>query len=225
MLTRPFQYITLNGKLTLYATRDATDQLRKLNRVSITIANRERLEDVYIVTARAITADGRSDESTGVVSIGTLKGDVLANALMKAETKAKRRVTLSIVGLGWLDESELETTPAMPVAVADTGEIVSHGVQADTGDLQARVKALRDAERQFCTPPPPFSWKAKSGPAPLEAEITAARKRIAAHTKIELKPDFTDDDLITFARQLSEAELDELFEEQAVVATAEEQPL
>jgi hypothetical protein len=40
---------------------------------------------------------------------GNLKGDALANALMKPETKAKRRVTLSIAGLGWLDETELET--------------------------------------------------------------------------------------------------------------------
>jgi hypothetical protein len=32
---------------------------------------------------------------------------------MKAETKAKRRVTLSIVGLGMLDESELETIPQL----------------------------------------------------------------------------------------------------------------
>ncbi|MFM1889700.1 MAG: hypothetical protein RLZZ565_457, partial [Planctomycetota bacterium] len=27
-LTRPFDYITLNGKLTLYARKDCTDQLR-----------------------------------------------------------------------------------------------------------------------------------------------------------------------------------------------------
>ena len=35
-LTRPFDYITLNGKLTLYAKRDATEQLRKIYSVSIT---------------------------------------------------------------------------------------------------------------------------------------------------------------------------------------------
>ena len=35
--------------------------------------------------------------------------NALANAIMKAETKAKRRVTLSICGLGMLDETELET--------------------------------------------------------------------------------------------------------------------
>jgi hypothetical protein len=45
------------------------------------------------------------------VPIGSLKGDSLCNALMKGETKAKRRVTLSIAGLGWLDETELETIP------------------------------------------------------------------------------------------------------------------
>lgn len=115
-LTQPFQYITLNGKLTLYARKDATDQLRSLRGVSVVIASRERLDDVYLVTARATTADGRTDESIGAVSIAKLAGDALANALMKAETKAKRRVTLSICGLGMLDESELETIPgAAPV--------------------------------------------------------------------------------------------------------------
>lgn len=125
-LTRPFEYIVLQGKMTLYARKDATDQLRKLYNVSLTIASRDRLEDVYIVTARATMPDGRADESTGVVSIGNLKGDNLANALMKAETKAKRRVTLSICGLGWLDESETQTiADARPVRVdATTGEII-----------------------------------------------------------------------------------------------------
>jgi hypothetical protein len=43
------------------------------------------------------------------VSIAGLKGDALCNALMKSETKSKRRVTLSICGLGLLDESEVGT--------------------------------------------------------------------------------------------------------------------
>lgn len=110
-LTKPFEYLTLNGKLRLYALRDCTDQLRKIHGVSIYISSRERLGDVYIVTARAKDRTGREDESTGVVTVGHLKGDALANALMKCETKAKRRVTLSIAGLGWLDETELETLP------------------------------------------------------------------------------------------------------------------
>jgi hypothetical protein len=105
----------LNGKLRLYALRDCADQLRRLHGISISITSRERLGDVYIVTVRAKDRTGREDESTGAVALGTLKGDALANALMKAETKAKRRVTLSLAGLGWLDETELETIPQVRV--------------------------------------------------------------------------------------------------------------
>lgn len=117
-LTKPFEYITLNGRLTLYARKDATDQLRSLRSVSVTIASREQVGDVYVVTARATTPDGRTDESIGAVAISSLKGDALANALMKAETKAKRRVTLSICGLGMLDETEMETIPGALPATA-----------------------------------------------------------------------------------------------------------
>jgi hypothetical protein len=95
-LTKPFDYIMLNGKLTLYCRRDAADQLRRIHGINLTITGREKIDDLYIVTARATDRDGRQDESTGVVALAGLKGDVLANALMKAETKAKRRVTLSL---------------------------------------------------------------------------------------------------------------------------------
>ena len=110
-LTRPFDYLTLNGKMVLYAKRDATDQLRRIHGVSVTIKARDNMDGVYIVTANAKDKTGREDESTGAVSVQGLKGDALANALMKAETKAKRRVTLSICGLGMLDETEIEIIP------------------------------------------------------------------------------------------------------------------
>ena len=109
--TTPFEYITLKGKLKLYAKKDATEQLRKINGVSITDLIENEREGVFIVTAKAIDKDGRTDSAKGAVSIQGLKGDDLANAIMKAETKAKRRVTLSICGLGFLDETEVETIP------------------------------------------------------------------------------------------------------------------
>src|SRR6187431_1340240 len=108
-LTKPFDYISLNGKLVLYAKRDATEQLRSKRHVSVQIIARELVEDCYIVTARAVLPSGRQDESIGAVNIAGLKGENRANALMKAETKAKRRVTLSICGLGLLDETEVES--------------------------------------------------------------------------------------------------------------------
>lgn len=124
-LTKPFAYIVLNQRLVLYATRDCTDQLRKVHGINLTIVGREKIDDLYVVTARATDRGGRQDESTGVIAVGALKGDLLANAYMKCETKAKRRVTLSLVGLGWLDETEVETIPdAKVVDVTPAGEII-----------------------------------------------------------------------------------------------------
>ncbi len=34
-LTKPFDYIPLNGKLTLYARKDATEQLRKVHKLIV----------------------------------------------------------------------------------------------------------------------------------------------------------------------------------------------
>jgi hypothetical protein len=111
-LTKPFEYITLNGRLQLYALRTATDQLRKLNDVSIEILSHDIKDGILTVHARARTPDGRVDEDLGCVAFpDTLRGEIRANVEMKAVTKAKRRVTLSICGLGWLDETEVEDIP------------------------------------------------------------------------------------------------------------------
>lgn len=123
-LTKPFDYINLNGKLTLYAKKDAADQLRKTNGVSIGKPDIQFVDDLILVTIAATDKTGRTDSDVGIVKKGDMRGD-MANAVMKAVTKAKRRVTLSLCGLGWLDETEVETIPdAKPVAVAETGEII-----------------------------------------------------------------------------------------------------
>lgn len=133
-LTKPFEYITLNGKLTLYARRDATDQLRKKYNVSIKITAREQIGDVYVVTAQATMPDGRCDESTGAVTIKGLAGDALANAYLKCETKAKRRVTLSICGLGLLDETEVETIAEARPAGAIRAQALKEGLAEMSGE-------------------------------------------------------------------------------------------
>ena len=72
---------------------------------------------------RGVDKDGKKDESSGSVSIAGLRAMDLANAMMKAETKAKRRLTLSICGLGYLDETEIEdmqrAAPAAPARPQD----------------------------------------------------------------------------------------------------------
>jgi len=124
-LTKPFDYITLNGRLQLYALKACTDQLREKHSISIVITNKEMVDDIYVVTAMATMPDGRTDTDDGAVSVSGLRGEAHANALMKTVTKAKRRVTLSISGLGMLDESEAETIPGARTQAVDiaTGEI------------------------------------------------------------------------------------------------------
>jgi hypothetical protein len=138
-LTRPFQYIFLNGKLTLYAGAGCTDQLRGLKHVSIDKLEDRTEDGVYIVKAYASTPDGRQDAATGAVAIDGLRGEAKANAMMKCETKAKRRVTLSICGLGMMDESEVG--PGFRVEdesqVTGISEAVRAAVDFDTGELTA----------------------------------------------------------------------------------------
>ncbi len=126
-LTRPFDYITLNSKLTLYAKRDAADQLRKINKIVLGKPEIVFESGLILVTIQATDQTGRTDYEIGAVAIENLKGEARANAIMKAITKAKRRVTLSLCGLGWLDETEVESIPnAQPVAVDfETGEVLS----------------------------------------------------------------------------------------------------
>ncbi|MGH7392910.1 MAG: hypothetical protein ACREM3_26170 [Candidatus Rokuibacteriota bacterium] len=125
-LTKPFMYANLNGKLVLYATRNCADQLRKIHSVRLEITSREMSNGLYVVGVRATLPNGRTDDEVGAVSVAGLKGEALANALMKAITKAKRRATMGIIGLSMLDETEVETVPgaqvfAEPHALAPAG--------------------------------------------------------------------------------------------------------
>jgi hypothetical protein len=134
--TRPFEYISLDGKLTLYARKDCTDQLRAVHGISVTEMQEREREGIFLVVAYVKNARGRTDVATGAVSITGLKGTALANALMKAETKAKRRATLSICGLGFVDQSELGDVPAARRSRRDS----------ELGDVEAddRVPSVLD---------------------------------------------------------------------------------
>jgi hypothetical protein len=106
-LTRPFRFMEFQGAVVLYATRDCADQLRKVDGISTEIVSKGVDGDLYVVEVTATDKTGRRDSDVGAVVIGSLRGEARANAIMKATTKAKRRVTLSICGLGILDETEV----------------------------------------------------------------------------------------------------------------------
>lgn len=173
--TKPFAYLELDvpggegeKKLELYARKDCTDQLRSVQGVSITKLEHRQTEALYIVTAYAQDRHGRQDSAVGAVPIakegGTWKtsannkrylekdgtmvpltGEALANAIMKAETKAKRRVTLSLCGLGLTDESEVDSIPNARVIEVDLPqrtEVVREQA-SPVEDTQERERAMR----------------------------------------------------------------------------------
>jgi hypothetical protein len=82
---------------------------------------------------------------------------------MKAETKAKRRVTLSIVGLGWTDESELPGVPRAEIVAPETVE-------------PSTPPALEAPARQEPAPVPPTSSEASASSQPAAASTQAARR-------------------------------------------------
>ncbi|HXH56583.1 hypothetical protein [Iamia sp.] len=157
-LTQPFSYLILNGKMVLYANKGCTDQLRGIRGVSITRADRETTSDgLHIVTAFAQDAVGRLDTDMGAVSIKGLSGEALSNAYMKALTKAKRRVTLSICGLGMLDESEVDSIPSArrvrPEELGATVDVREDGaVEIEGLDSEARPASFRSEGWQEVRP-------------------------------------------------------------------------
>ena len=146
-LTQPFAYLSLSGKMVLYARKDAAEQLRSVRGISLEILSRETIEGVYVVTAKATTKEGRFDASTGAVAIESLKGEARANAMMKAETKAKRRVTLSICGLGLMDETEVETIEgARTVGVEQAHTLIEAPSRKVPEELMVVVDKLRKGD-------------------------------------------------------------------------------
>lgn len=165
---KPFDLLRLSGREVLYANAACTQQLCAVHKLTTTVVSRERVEDAYTVVVRVTGPDGRSTENMGAVPLSGLKGEAYANALMKCQTKAIRRAVLSHVGLGMLDETEVETIPgAQPVALhpdiaavaADPrGDIASVDTSmrdrhvsaiADILAMDAEENAIADALREY----------------------------------------------------------------------------
>lgn len=155
-LFSPVQFLTLNGKQVLYATRGATDQLAAKHRLNREIIDGPKMLDLGGVKigycrVRVTHPDGRTEESTATLPWGDP-----ANILMKLETKGKRRGTLSILGLGILDESELETIPGVELPA---------GKPAST--MQGIESESRSAPRST-EPAPPMTYDVEQLCADIE---------------------------------------------------------
>jgi hypothetical protein len=153
-LTRPFSYLSLSGKLVLYANKACTDQLRSIHDVSVTSMTNETIEGVYIVTVQVKNSKGRTDMDIGAVPLAGLKGEAFANAVMKSATKAKRRATLSICGLSVLDETEVDSIPG--AVKVEAREVESPSPKATSGEASrpsSSATTARPTEVAHYAPP------------------------------------------------------------------------
>lgn len=132
---KPFDLLKLNGKEVLYANASCAQQLCGVHRLKVAITAREKVEDIYTVCARVESPDGRYSENMGAVPVANLKGEALANAFLKATTKAIRRTVLAHLGLGMLDETEVQTIPG--------AQVVEFGADP-RGDLSGVENPIRD---------------------------------------------------------------------------------
>lgn len=203
-LTRPFEYLNLSGKIVLYARKDCTEQLRTKRHVSVRIVSREVVEGIYVVTAQASMQDDsapdgiRFDESIGAVPIDKLMGEARTNALMKGETKAKRRVTLSICGLGMLDETEVDSIPGAKVVEAEgktfaekfpeQAKAIEHKLAPQGSVIEPGVDEVM---QDIAQADPAAPYRAKILTAHDEQEVTAAYHATPDALKQECYGDYT----------------------------------
>jgi hypothetical protein len=135
-VTRPFKLIRLQGKLTMYPDKGLAEQLNRQFHISHQIVSKGKEDDgTYMVTVRGVTGD-RFEEATGGVWVDGLKGDDLVFAKLKAETRAKRRATLALCGLGNFEKVEENTTKVEVKQVAQAKAIarVAASGGSDDGD-------------------------------------------------------------------------------------------
>lgn len=173
--TMPLLFLkTEEGRTILYLNRTGAEQLRRSHRISTQIVDREMRGTVYAVVARATLPDGRYEESIGAVNTQGLKGQELANAFMLAETKAKRRATISLLGLGILDSTEAETLPGVPAVLDLT-----------TGEFQELASGpKKEAEPPAPSPPAPEPQRERPPIRPEAVrELQQALKRLRLRSK------------------------------------------
>jgi len=187
-LTKPFDIMEFQGKTVLYANKSCAEQLRKLHGVSVDIVERKVEFGVLVVRAKATDRDGRHDEALAAVPFNEKNPVEAANAMMKAETKAKRRVTFSICGLGFAADIDHEQTQT-----ASTVVTTEHSTASLADKINASLTAGEKAQAiTVASSPDPVAEVVPIKPEPVksvEVEVVAAPPQPAVTTQPSGLPD------------------------------------
>lgn len=147
--SQPFSLIKIQGKEVLYASRTATDQLAAIHKLNREIIDGPKIMDfggtklVYAV-CRVTHPNGRTETATATLPLADP-----VNVLMKCETKAKRRATLSILGLGSFDDADADETRPTPVALSSPVEQISPPVAVAELEPVNEVDQVEECAKEY----------------------------------------------------------------------------
>lgn len=160
-------------QLVLYVKRGATDIIRdrrKINVDSMVQTNGEGYVG-WVVTGH--DSAGRQEIAVGAVSTKGLSGKAIADAVMTAQTKGCRRLTLQFAGGGFLDELEVNEKTTSIVNAPQPLSILA------PPSVRPSVAPGRDIT------PPAASESFPTAPSPILPSSTGASKALATATVVE----------------------------------------
>ena len=189
-LTKPFDWIEYQGKLVLYPNKGCAEQLRQIHKVSTRILEREVKFGCLVVRVEVSTPDGRKDESIAAIPWDERNPANAAIAMMKCETKAKRRATFSLVGLSLLVERE-ELNPdnnGTKVEVITDDSAVSRAEKLNAaltaGEKKEAIDISESREPASApTPPPTENRGSQTVSAPPVADVVVPPQENTKHIR------------------------------------------
>lgn len=185
-LSRPFDWLMLDNKLVLYPNKSCAEQLRRQHQISVKITRRDVVGDLFVCEVEGRRPNGVTDQASKYVPLtgynsktGTeyrLRGKDLANAFAKAETGAKRRLVLSMIGLSAPPDAD-EVENVRYVVVDGAGRILDNPTEEQKA-LAADpnlARAIHEPtyETTGATVAPEVAGTADQGPTPAELERPA----------------------------------------------------
>jgi len=176
-LTKPFDIMSFNGKTVLYANKSCAEQLRKIHGVSVEIVERKVEFGCLIVRCKATDGSGRHDEALAAVPFNEKNPELASNAMMKAETKAKRRVTFSICGLGFaadIDHDQTQTASSVVTTEHSAASLADKLNQSLTAGEKAQAITVSESPEPVAEPVPIKPEPVKAAAVEVEVVKPAA---------------------------------------------------
>lgn len=139
-----------NGRYRIYATKECCNQLKHNLGINMWVSDPvfgpdSKLPILVSVKANGTNKHGRSGEDIGSVSLVNVPPEEYSNHVMFAVTKAKRRLTLDLSGLGVL--SDVEVYDIKGCEIIDTNKPDEAIIQNDIKSSELAADTLMDILR------------------------------------------------------------------------------